>query len=97
MKEEKKLNFDILFDSRGEVADQYGIRFKLPQDLADLYAKFGIDLKDANGDASWTLPMPTRLIIDTGGVIRYSKINADYTKRPEPLETLAALKSIIGA
>ncbi len=28
------------------------------------------DLEDFNGDASWTLPLPARMIIDTDGVIR---------------------------
>ena len=38
--------------------------------------------------------MPTRLIIDPEGVIRHTAINADYTVRPDPEETLKALKEI---
>ena len=56
--------------------------------------KFGINLTEYNGDDSWTLPLPTRLIIDQDGIVRYAEINADYTVRPDPEETIAALKKI---
>ena len=46
------------------------------------------------GDTSWTLPMPARFIIDRDGVIRYAQADPDYTTRPEPGETVAALKAL---
>ena len=89
---EKKLNVPILSDPGNAVAASYGIRHTLPEDLQEIYLKFGLDIPAHNGDDSWTLPMPARLIIDTESVIRYAEINADYTVRPEPEETLAVLK-----
>ena len=94
--EEKKLTFELLSDPGNEVAQLYGIRFELSEDLKEVYQKFGIDLPKYNGDDSWTLPLPARLIIDQGGVIRYAEINTDYTVRPEPEDTLEALKKIGG-
>ena len=94
--EDKKLTFQILGDPGNEVAETYGIRFKLPEDLREVYRTFGINLPEYNGDDSWTLPLPTRLIIDQDGIIRYAAINADYTVRPDPEETIAALKNLIG-
>jgi peroxiredoxin len=76
------------------VAQSYGLKFKFPGDLREVYLKFNIDLGKYNGDDSWTLPLPARLIIDQKGIIRYAEINADYTVRPEPEETMAALKSM---
>lgn len=38
--------------------------------------------------------MPARLIVDRDGIIRYADINPDYTVRPEPEETLEALKAL---
>ncbi len=64
-------------------------------DLKTLYKQFGIDLEDYNGDASWTLPLPARMIVNTDGVVRYAAINADYTVRPDPAETIAALKALM--
>ncbi len=92
--DEKKLTVDILSDPGNETAARYGIRFELPEDLKALYQKFGIDLEKYNGDASWTLPMPARILIDRDGVVRHTAIDADYTVRPDPEETLAELKRI---
>jgi len=38
--------------------------------------------------------VPGTYVIDTGGVIRYASANADYTRRPEPEEMLAALEAL---
>jgi len=35
--------------------------------------------------------MPARYLVDSHGVVRAAAVNADYTRRPEPEETLAAL------
>ncbi len=90
------MTFEILSDPGNEVAQSYGLKFKLPEDLKEVYLKFNIDLEQYNGDDSWTLPLPARLIIDQKGIIRYAEINTDYTVRPEPEETMAALKNIAG-
>jgi peroxiredoxin len=95
IKEEKGLEVDILSDPGNEVAERYGIRHKLPDDLQGVYRQFKLNLDEYDGDDSWTLPMPTRLIIDTDGVIRYAEINPDYTIRPDPEETIAALQEIV--
>ena len=88
----RQLGFEILTDRGNEVAAQSGLRFALPQYLRDLYATFPLDLAKFNGDASWTLPIPARLVIDRDGVIRYAEADPDYTTRPEPSETIAALR-----
>ena len=95
MQQEKNLAIEMLSDPGNEVAAAYGLRHKFPDDLSALYVKFSIDLSKFNGDDSWTLPMPGRFIIDASGIIRYAEINADYTIRPEPEDTVAALKTMV--
>ncbi len=90
------MTFEILSDPGNQVAQRYGLTFQLTEDLKEVYLKFNIDLEKYNGDDSWTLPLPARLIIDGDGIIRYAEINADYTVRPEPEETIVALKNMIG-
>ena len=89
------MTFEILSDPGNQVAQSYGLKFQLPEDLREVYLKFHIDLPKYNGDDSWTLPLPTTLIIDHNGIIRHGAINADYTVRPDPEETLASLKKIV--
>ena len=92
--EKHKLAFDILRDPGNTVAASYGLRWTLPEDLKQLYLGWGIDLSAANGDDSWTLPIPARYIVDGAGTVRYARANADYTRRPEPEETLEALRAL---
>ncbi len=91
IKTEKKLGIDILSDPGNTVAASFGLRYKFPEELSTLYLKFGIDVPKHNGDDSWTLPVPARYIIDQSGNVCYAQVNADYTQRPEPEETVAAL------
>jgi peroxiredoxin len=76
------------------VAEGYGLVFTLPPDLQAIYEKFGIDLPKGNGDGTWRLPVPARFVIDRQGIIRAVDADPDYTRRPEPAATVAALKSL---
>jgi len=40
-----------------------------------IYRGFGLDLAKANGDDSWTLPMPARFVVDRAGVIQSSDVD----------------------
>jgi peroxiredoxin len=96
MKEEKNLPFEILSDPGNRTAETYGIKHQMPEELIEVYRRFGLKVDEHNGDDSWTLPMPARLIIDQEGIVRYAAINPDYTQRPEPEDTLKALENIAG-
>lgn len=92
---ENNLTFPILSDPRNDVAEAFGLRFKMPDYLVDLYANvFKNDLPTVNGDPSWTLPMPARYVIGQDGMIVYAEVNPDYTKRPDPSELLPALRGL---
>ena len=91
---DKGLTVDILSDPGNVTVARYGLRYQMPDDLIAIYQQFGLDVAKHNGDDSWTLPMPAVLRIDGDGIVRHTNINADYTNRPEPEDTLAALKEI---
>jgi peroxiredoxin len=86
-----KLEFPILTDTGGRLAEAFGVRFALPDYLVELYKKLGNDLPTFSGDPSWTLPMPARYVIGPDHIIAYAEINPDYTQRPDPLELLPVL------
>jgi peroxiredoxin len=85
------LSFRLLSDPGNRVASAFRLTFRLPDDLESVYRGFNIELPAYNGDDSWTLPMPARYVIDTGGRIRAADVNADYTRRPEPEEAVKAI------
>ena len=92
---ENKLSFPILADPGNAVAASFGLRFKLPDYLIELYRDvFKNDLAVANGDPSWTLPMPARFVIGQDGIILYAEVNPDYTRRPDPEELLPVLDRV---
>ncbi len=89
---ENKLSFPILSDPGNAVAAQFGLRFTLPDYLADLYKNtFKNDLAVVNGEPSWTLPMPARFVIAQDGTVAYAEVNPDYTRRPDPSALIAVL------
>jgi peroxiredoxin len=96
-KRENQLGFPILVDFKGAVAVQFGLCFKLSDELVGVYKQFGNDLAQINGEPSWTLPMPARYVIDQDGVVAYAEINPDYANRPDPSELLPVLDSLKGA
>ena len=69
--ERHKLTFPILTDPDNKVGEAYGLAFRLPDDLIEVYRKNGIDLPRYNGDDSWRLSIPARIVIrarwDRGG------------------------------
>jgi len=89
-----KYAFPILRDEGNALASRFNRLNRLPEDLKQIYLNFGIDLEASNGEASWTLPVPGAYVIDTGGIIRYASVDADYTRRPEPEETLTVLEAL---
>jgi peroxiredoxin len=89
--------FEVLPDSGNDLAAGFGLRHALPDDLREVYREFGIDLPAHNGDDSWTLPLPARYLIDREGFVRYARVHADYTVRPEPDETLQHLRWLTGS
>ncbi len=91
---ENKLTFPILSDTKGEVGAAFGLKFKLPDYLIDLYKSLKNELPSFNDDPEWTLPMPARYVIGQDGTIVYSEVNPDYTLRPEPQDMFSVLRKI---
>jgi peroxiredoxin len=92
--EPKPLSFEMLRDFGNEVAERYGLVFTLPEALKAWYLKFGIDLARGNGDGTWRLPIPARFVIDRQGIIRAVDADPDYTRRPEPADSVRALAAL---
>lgn len=88
------LAFPVLADPGNAYARRLGLVFAFPDDLREVYRGFNLVLPDYNGDGSWELPLPTRLVVDAEGTIRAIDADPDYTVRPEPEATLAALRAL---
>ena len=91
--EKNEIAFEVLSDGGNRVASAFGLTFRLPDAVNDLYkGQFGIDIEASNGEGSQTLPVPATFVIGKGGKVLKAFVDADYTKRAEPDEIVAALK-----
>src|SRR5215472_15990549 len=92
----KKLNltFNILTDLHLRTAEQFRLAFVLHDYLRDLYKSNGITLDRYHDESEYRLPMPARYVIDKEGIIRAADVNADYTIRPDPSETVRLLRTL---
>ena len=91
--EKHALEFDVLNDMGNKVASQYGVTYTLDERLQPLYKNYGIDLEASNGDDSQILPLPATYVVNQQGEVTFSFVDADYTKRADPDEVIAAIKS----
>ena len=94
------LGFDVLTDLGLQVADQFGLVFVLPDYLKTVYLQFGNKLDEFHGENAFRLPMPARYTVDQQRVIRtanVANVSPDYTRRPEPGETVSALEELTKA
>jgi peroxiredoxin len=86
-----KLRFPILSDRGARIAEQFGVRWRVPTPLREIHRKSGIDLPLLDGDESWTLPIPARFILDRAGVIVYSEINPGHSSPSNARDVLPVL------
>ena len=93
--EKDALSFEVLSDVGNVIARQYGLVFRLTDDLRDLYLSMNIDLEHSNGTDAWELPMPGTFIIQQDGTAIHAFVPADYTQREEPENILNVLRSIV--
>ena len=93
MVDQHKLRFPLLSDAGNQVARQFGLVYRVPEEQQAIYRRAFVNLPFANGDDSWELPIPATFIVDHDNSILYASADEDYTRRPEPQEILQQLSS----
>jgi peroxiredoxin len=89
--DQHELRFPVLADPGNRVARQFGLVYRLPQELEQLCRAIFINLPNSNGDQSWELPMPATYILERDGTVLYAFADADHMRRAEPAELLERL------
>jgi peroxiredoxin len=95
-KESKELTFTVLSDPGNQIAGQLGILTAPSDGTRAAQVQLGLDLTQVNADGTTGLPMPTVVIADADGVIRWIDVHLDYTTRAEPGQVLQAVTETIG-
>lgn len=95
-KETKELTFTVLSDPGNQIAGQLGILTAPSDGARAAQLQLGLDLTKVNADGTTALPMPTVVVVDASGVIRWIDVHRDYTTRTEPDQVLQAITQTIG-
>ncbi len=89
----KDINYTLLSDPTMQVAQDFGIAFKLDDKLVIKYKLWNIDLEKASGYDHHYLPVPATYIVGKKGIIQFQYTNPDYKVRLDPELLVAAAKS----
>jgi peroxiredoxin len=92
MVDQHKLRFPLLSDSGNQVARQFGLVYRVPDEQQAIYRRAFVNLPFVNGDESWELPIPATYAVDRDGTVLFASANEDYTERAEPGEILRRLQ-----
>ncbi len=90
MQEKNELSYPVLSDPGNRIATALGILTAPSDDVRAAQTALGLDLTAVNADGSTGLPMPTVVLLDADGVLRWIDVHPDYTTRTEPADVLAA-------
>ena len=80
-----------LHDKDNALAKKYGILFQIPEPIAPIYRE-KLKLGSYTGNQRMELPLAATYVIDKSGNITYAFLDADYKKRAEPADVIAAVK-----
>jgi peroxiredoxin len=94
MRETNELTFAVLSDPGNQVAGKLGILIMPSEGTREAQQKLGLDVSAANADGTHALPMPTTIVVDAGGVIRWIDVHPNYTTRSEVSDILAAVDKL---
>lgn len=95
MAEKADLGFELLSDVKQETIRAYRLQFTMPPEVQNIYTGiFGLDISKQNADGSWNLPVPGTFVIDQDGIVRTRHVTADFTRRMEPEDVVAALEQL---
>ncbi len=90
-----RLDFDLLIDADQSVIRAYRLHYLVPDEVRWIYTGvFDTDVSRFNADGSWNLPVPGTFVVDRDGIVRNRHVTADYLRRMEPDDVVAALKAL---
>jgi len=84
----------MLYDPCMNYAAKLGLRFPFSDELKKVNNAFKVDLAKANGNPSWTMLIPTGLLVNQSVIVRVADIKPDCTKRPVSKKTLDDVKAL---
>lgn len=96
MQQAHDLTYAVLSDPGNRIAAGLGVLTAPSPEVAAVQAGLGLDLTAVNADGTRGLPMPTTVLLDGAGTVRWIDVHPDYTGRTEPDDILRAADTHLG-
>jgi peroxiredoxin len=93
--EKNELSFVVLSDPGNQIATALGVLTTPSDDARAAQRTIGLDLPEVNSDGTYGIPMPTVVIVDGAGIIRWIDVHPDYTTRTEVADIVDALSALV--
>ena len=90
-----ELSFIVLSDPGNQIATALGVLTTPSDDARGAQRTLGLDLSEVNADGAYGIPMPTVVIVDSAGIIRWVDVHPDYTTRTEVADIVDALSAFV--
>ena len=94
MQQKHDLTYAVVSDPGNQVAHALGVVFTPGEATTAAQGQLGLDVAAGNADGSPELPMPTVVVVDAEGTIRWIDVHPNYTTRTEAAEILAAVEAL---
>jgi len=94
--DELGLEYELLSDSKMNLARALGIAFQVNKKTLERYRISGLDLEECTGEQHHILPLPAVFIIGPDRIIRYEYVNPNHAVQPTPEIIMAAARMTLG-
>jgi peroxiredoxin len=94
IKRRHDLEFDVASDLQNALGRRFGILYSFDEASRRSALANGRAIGETTGTGTWELPMPTAVVIDRDGFVRFADVHPDWLLRTEAepiLEAVAAL------
>jgi peroxiredoxin len=95
MQQRHGLTYTVLSDPGNGIAGALGVLTAPTGAVRDAQASLGLDVAAGNADGTTALPMPTVVVVDASGVIRWIDVHPNYATRTEPARILEAVDRLV--
>jgi peroxiredoxin len=92
--ESNDLTYSVASDPGNQLAAALGILTQPSADAVAAEMALGLDLTEVNADGGISLPMPTVVVVDAAGTIRWIDVHPNYSTRTEVTDILTAVDTV---
>jgi peroxiredoxin len=92
--EKNELSFPVLSDAGNRVAREFKLVHRIAPEVVAYQLGNGNDVAAFNGADVAEVPLPATYVVNQAGMVEYAFVSADYTRRSDPDEVIAAVRKL---